>query len=88
MGGDLNIRDTKWNLSISSYSIAGQVLRDLTDSYSLICLIPVLSVPTHYSDIQDHANTVINLIFLGMSYAQVFYHIEPDLRHLLNHALL
>ena len=44
----------------------------------------MLSVPTHYLYIQGHTNTVINLIFLDMSYTQVLslYHIEPDLRQL------
>jgi len=34
------------------------------------------------------ANSVINLIFLGMSCAQVTHHIEPDLRRPSDHALL
>ena len=51
MEEDFNVRDTEWNLSVSSHSAAGQVLRDLADSYSLVHSIPVLSVPTHYLDI-------------------------------------
>ena len=42
--------------------------------------IPALSVPTHHSDISSYANSVIDLIFLGMSCAQVTHCIEPDLR--------
>ena len=53
---------------------------DLAESYSLVCSIPALSVPTHYSDISGHTNSVIDLIFLGMSCAQVIHHIKPDLR--------
>ena len=53
---------------------------DLAESYDLVHSIPVLSVPTHYSDISSHANLVIDLIFLGMSCAQVTHCIEPDLR--------
>jgi len=60
-------------------------LRDLVDSYNFVCSIPALSFLTHYLDIQGHANTVINLIFLDMSCAQVFYHIESDLKWFLNH---
>ena len=53
---------------------------DLAESYSLVCSIPALSVPTHYSDISGHTNSVIDLIFLGMNCAQVIHHIKPDLR--------
>jgi len=80
MEGDFNVRDAEWDPSISSYYAAGQVLIDLDESYSLVCSIPALSVPTHYLDISGHANSVIDLIFLGMSCAQVTHCIEPDLR--------
>jgi len=59
MGGDFNVRDAKWNLSVSSHPAAGQALIDLAESYSLVRSIPALSVPTHYSDISGHANSVI-----------------------------
>ena len=62
MGGDFNIRDTKWDPSVSSHPAAGQSLRDLADSYSLMCSLSVLSVPTHYSDISGYANSVIDLL--------------------------
>ena len=45
----------------------------------------MLSVPTYYLDIQGHANTVLNLIFLGISYAQVSYCLKLDLRQFLDH---
>ena len=80
MGGDFNIRDAEWDPSVSSHPAAGQSLRDLADSYSLVCSLPVLSVPTHYSDISGHANSVIDLIFLGINHAQITHCIEPDLR--------
>ena len=80
MGGDFNIRDAEWDPSVSSHPAAGQSLRDLADSYSLVHSLPVLSVPTHYSDISGHANSVINLMFLDINCAQVTYCIEPDLR--------
>ena len=50
--------------------------------------LPALSVPTYYSDISGHANSVIDLIFLGISCAQVVYHIEPDLRQPSDHVPL
>ena len=50
--------------------------------------LPVLSVPTHYSDISDHANSVIDLIFLGINCAQVTHCIDPDLRQPSDHAPL
>ena len=80
MGGDFNIRDAEWDPSVSSHPAAGQSLRDLADSYSLVRSLPVLSVPTHYSDISDYANSVIDLIFLDINCAQITHHIEPDLR--------
>jgi len=48
----------------------------------------VLSVLTHYSDISGYANSVIDLIFLGINCAQVTYCIEPDFRQPSDHALL
>ena len=67
MGGDFNIRNAEWDLSVSSHSAAGQSLKDLVDSYSLVYSLPVLSVPIYYSDISGHANSVIDLIFLGIN---------------------
>jgi len=61
---------------------------DLADSLGLVHSLPELPVPTHYSDTDSHANSVIDLIFLGMSCAQVLYHIEPDLRQLSDYAPL
>ena len=88
MREDFNIRDAEWDPSVSSYPAAGQVLIDLADSYSLMCSILALSVPTHYLDISGHANSVIDLIFLGMSCAQVTHCIEYDLRRPSDHAPL
>ena len=76
----LYFKDAEWDLSVSLHPVASQALRDLADSYSLVCSIPVISVSTHYLDIQDYTNTVTDLIFLYMSWAQVSYHIEPNLR--------
>jgi len=50
------------------------------NSYSLVHSLLVHSVPIHYLDISGHANSVIDLIFLGINCAQVTYHIEPNLR--------
>jgi len=86
MGRDFNIRDAEWDPSVSLHPAAGQSLRDLADSYSLVCLLPALSVPTHYSDISGQANSVIDLIFLSINCAQVTHHIEPDLRQPSDHA--
>ena len=80
MGGNFNIRDAEWDPSVLSHPATGQSLRDLADSYSLVHSLPVLSVSTHYLDISGHANSVIDLIFLGINCAQVIHCIEPDLR--------
>jgi len=53
---------------------------DLTDSLGLMCSLPVLLVPTYYLDTDSHANSVIDLIFLGMSIFQVSHCIEPNLK--------
>jgi len=61
MGGDFNIRDAEWDPSISSHSAAGQSLRDLADSYSLVYSIPALSVPIHYLDISGMLTQLLTL---------------------------
>ena len=67
MGGDFNIRDAEWDLFVSVHPAAGQALIDLADSLGLVCSLPVLPVPIHYLDTDGHTNSVIDLIFLGMS---------------------
>jgi len=88
MGGDFNIRDAEWDPSVSLHPATGQALVDLADSLGLVHSLPELPVPTHYSDTDGHANSVIDLIFLGMSCAQVLHCIEPDLRQPSDHAPL
>jgi len=88
MGGDFNIKDAEWDPSVSSHPAAGQTLMDLADSLGLVRSLPELFVPTHYSDTDGHANSVIDLIFLGMSCAQVLHRIEPDLKRPSDHAPL
>ena len=61
---------------------------DLTDSLGLVHSLPALPIPTHYSDTNSHANSVIDLIFLDTSSAQILYCIEPDLRLPLDHVPL
>ena len=80
MGGDFNIRDAEWDPSVSLHPAAGQALMDLADSLGLVRSLPELPVPTHYSDTDGHANSVIDPIFLGMSWA--------DLRQPSDHAPL
>ena len=65
---------------ISSHPIADQILRDLIEFYSIVCSIPAIPIPTHYSNIQSYDNSVIDLVFLYISCAQVSHCIEPDLR--------
>jgi len=61
---------------------------DLADFFSLVRSLPVLPVPTHYSDSESHANSVINLIFLDMNTTQVSHRIKLDLRWPSDHASL
>ena len=88
MGRDFNIRDTEWDLSVSLHLAANQSLRDLADFCSLMHSLPVLSVSTYYLDISGHANSVIDLIFLDISCAQVTHFIKPNLRRPSDHAPL
>jgi len=69
IGEDFNIRDAEWDPSVSSHPVASQALVDLADSLGLVRSLPELPVPTHYSNTDGHANSVIDLIFLGMSCA-------------------
>ena len=39
------------------------------ERFGLVHSLSVLSIPTYYSDISGHANSVIDLIFLGINYA-------------------
>ena len=48
---DCNVRDAKLNSFVSLHSIASQILRDLANSYSLVCSILALCIPTYYLDI-------------------------------------
>ena len=48
----------------------------------------MLSVSTNYSNITDYANSVIDLIFLGIRYVQIIHYIEPNLRWSLYYAPL
>jgi len=86
--GDFNIGDADWDPLVSSYPTAGQTLMDLADSFGLVCSLPVLPVLTHYLDTDGYANSVIDLIFLGLSNVQVSHCIELDLRQPLDHAPL
>ena len=61
---------------------------DLADSLDLVCSLLVLSVPIYYLDTDSYANSVIDLIFLGLSSSQVLHCIGLDLRLPLNHAPL
>ena len=88
MGRDFNVRDAEWDPSVSSHPAVGQALMDLADSLGLVRSLPALPVPTHYSDTDGHANSVIDLIFLDMSRAQISYRIKPDLRLSSDHVLL
>ena len=88
MGKDFNIRDAERDPSVSLHPAAGQALVDLADSLGLVCSLPELSVPSYSSHTDGYANSVIDLIFLGMSYAQVLHRIESDLRRPSDHAPL
>jgi len=68
MGGDFNIRDTEWDLSVFAHSTASQVLIDLADLFDLMYLLLALSVSTYYLNTNGHTNSVIDLIFFRYKY--------------------
>ena len=64
MTGDFNIRDSLWDLSFSHHSSISDDLLIIANSFNLDLLIPTNLSPTRYSDTEDEANSVIDLIFL------------------------
>ena len=64
MTGDFNIRDSLWDLSFFHHSSISNNLLIIADLFNLDLLIPTNLSSTRYSDTEDEANSVIDLIFL------------------------
>ena len=51
---------------------------DLADSLGLVCSLPELPVPTHYSDTDSHANSVIFFFCLKIYNAVLNHSLQAD----------
>ena len=79
MIGDFNIRDSLWDLSFPHHSSISNDLLIIADLFNLNLLIPTNSYPTRYSDTEDKANSVIDLMFLRNGSNELNSHlIHPD----------
>ena len=61
---DLNIRDSLWNSFYPHHSTLSNYLFEIADSFNLDILTPTNSVSTRYSDNNQDANSVLDLMFL------------------------
>ena len=64
MTGDFNIRDSLWDLSFPHHSSISNNLLITADLFNLNLSISTNSYPTRYSDTEDEADSVIDLMFL------------------------
>jgi len=60
----LNIRDSLWNFFYPHHLTLSNYLFEIADSFNLDILTPTNSVSTRYSDNNQDANSVLDLMFL------------------------
>ncbi|KAF5345868.1 hypothetical protein D9756_011193 [Leucocoprinus leucothites] len=63
MGGDFNCRSPEWDPSATYIPMSAITLTELVDGFNLTRSSPTSLSPTHFSSIESHDNSVINLIF-------------------------
>jgi len=81
MTGDFNIRDNLWDPSFPFHSSISDDLIMVADSFDLSLSTPINPGPTRFSDTAGESNSVINLMFLHCSSAELDRHfILPDYR--------
>ncbi|KAF5357244.1 hypothetical protein D9756_006347 [Leucocoprinus leucothites] len=63
MGGDFNCRSPEWDPSATYVPMSAITLTELADSLNLTRSSPTSLSPTHFSSIESHDDSVIDLIF-------------------------
>ena len=81
MIGDFNIRDSIWDPNFLFHLCYNDSLFDIVDFFSLNISKPIKNVPTRFSDNDNNANSVVDLVFLCLSFPEFnCYIIHPDWR--------
>jgi len=79
MTGNFNIRDSVWDPNYLFHLCYSNSLFDIADSFSLNISKPIENVPTRFSDNDNNANSVLDLVFLCPYFSEFNYHIiHPD----------
>ena len=87
--GDFNIRDNIWDPNYLFYLYNSDLLFDIANSFSLSISNPIENVPTRFSDNNNNTNSVLDLVFLCLSFPEFNHHvIHLDWRLFLDHALI
>jgi len=64
MTEDFNIRDSIWDPNYPFHLYNSELLFDIADSFSLNISNPIENVPTRFSDNNNNADSVLDLVFL------------------------
>ena len=89
MTGDLNIRDSLWNINFPFHSIHSDTLFDIANLFSLAISKPFENFSTRFLDNDLNSNSVLDLVFLYPSSLEFNYHyIHLEWRLLFNYTLI
>ncbi|KAF5345719.1 hypothetical protein D9756_011623 [Leucocoprinus leucothites] len=86
MGGDFNCRSPEWDPSATYVPMSAITLMELADGFNLTRSSPTSLSPTHFTSIESHDNSVIDLIFCANNSTP--YIIDVNSRLPLDHAPL
>jgi len=76
---DFNIRDSVWDSNYLFHLCYSNSLFDIADSFSLNISKHIENIPTRFSDNDNNANSVLDLVFLCPSFPEFNHHIiHPD----------
>jgi len=86
---DFNIRDSIWDLNYPFHSYNSDLIFDIADSFSLSISNPIENVSARFSDNDNNANSVLDLVFLCLSFPKFnYYIIHLDWRLSSDHTLI